>query len=306
MALIPFPDAKKYVFKDKFIERYSKLTDWDEFSRYSLSFLRKSIRVNTLKISVNDLKKRLENEWKLEQIPWCKEGFWIEGIRRDIGNLPEHLLGYIYIQESASMIPPVALDPKEGEKVLDVCAAPGSKTTQMSAMMKNTGIIVANDIVPSRLKVLELNCQRCGAVNVIRTNMKYITGFEFDKVLLDAPCSGIGTIRKSPKTINMWNPKFAFKLSIQQKGLLKMAHSMLKEGGEMVYSTCTLEPEENEAVIDYAIKELGMKVQKINIDIKRSKPVLSFEEKEYDKSIKDALRIWPKDNDTEGFFVCKL
>src|SRR3989344_3317293 len=182
MALIPFPDAKKYVFKDKFIERYSKLTDWDEFSRYSLSFLRKSIRVNTLKISVNDLKKRLENEWKLEQIHWCKEGFWIEGIRRDIGNLPEHLLGYIYIQESASMIPPLALDPKEGEKVLDVCAAPGSKTTQMAAMMKNRGMIVANEQSYGRIQALSFNIERCGATNVIISEMygQAVKGIEVD------------------------------------------------------------------------------------------------------------------------------
>src|SRR3989344_1170224 len=126
--------GKQVEFKQKFIERYSSLTDWEAFKQCSLTFLRRSIRVNTLKISIKELKKRLEKNWALEQIPWCNEGFWIEHIkkeRRDIGNLIEHSLGYFYIQESASMIPPIALGPDENDIVLDMAASPGSKTTQI-------------------------------------------------------------------------------------------------------------------------------------------------------------------------------
>jgi 16S rRNA C967 or C1407 C5-methylase (RsmB/RsmF family) len=111
-------------FKKEFIERYSKLTDWDAFSKCTVTYLRRSIRVNTLKCSVEEIKKRLGDNWKLAPIPWCKEGFWIEGERRDVGNLTEHALGYIYIQEAVSMIPPQLLELQEGEKVLDMCAAP--------------------------------------------------------------------------------------------------------------------------------------------------------------------------------------
>src|SRR3989338_10807106 len=111
----PFHNYSKIEFKEKFIERYSKLTDWNIFKDTSLSFLKRSIRTNTLKISIKELKERLEKNWVLEQIPWCKEGFWIEHEkkeRRDIGNLIEHSLGYFYTQEAASMIPPIVLEPK--------------------------------------------------------------------------------------------------------------------------------------------------------------------------------------------------
>ena len=140
--------GKQVVFKPKFIERYSKLTNWEEFKKSSLSFLRRSIRVNTLKISIKELKERLENTWNLEQIPWCKEGSWIEHVkkeRRDIGNLIEHSLGYFYIQEAASMIPSIVLEPEQDEIILDIAASPGSKTTQIAQYMQNRGILIAND-----------------------------------------------------------------------------------------------------------------------------------------------------------------
>ena len=138
--LTEIPDSEQIEFKEKFIERYEKLTDFNEFKKYSLSFLRRSIRVNTIKISVDELKKRLEKNWNLEQIPWCNEGFYIEHIkkeRRDIGNLIEHSLGYFYIQEAASMIPPLVLETKENDVVLDIAASPGSKATQIAALMNN-------------------------------------------------------------------------------------------------------------------------------------------------------------------------
>jgi len=151
------PNADDIEFKQKFIEHYSKLTDFDTFKKYCLSFLRRSIRVNTLKISIPQLVKRIEKDWELTQIPWCKQGFWMEhrGIgeekRRDIGNLSEHALGYFYVQEAASMIPPVVLGPKPGETILDMCAAPGSKASQIAQYMKNKGILIANDYLGIRL-----------------------------------------------------------------------------------------------------------------------------------------------------------
>src|SRR3990167_2611006 len=254
--------GKQVVFKPKFIERYSKLTDWEEFRKSSLSCLRRSIRVNTLKIPVKELKERLENNWNLEQIPWCREGFWIEHIkkeRRDIGNLIEHSLGYFYIQESASMIPPIVLEPKENEIILDMAASPGSKTTQIAAYMKNKGILIANDLTTERMKPLSMNIQRCGITNCIITLMQgqwfRKSSIEFDKILVDAPCSGTGTIRKSLKTLRIWNPNMVKRLAGQQRLLIDTAFSSLKEGGTMVYSTCSLEPEEDEGVVDYLLKK---------------------------------------------------
>ncbi len=297
------------MFKDKFKERYEKLTDWEVFKDISTQFLRRSIRVNTLKTSVQEVIERLEDSWDLTKIPWCREGFWIEGERRDVGNLKEHVLGYIYVQEAASMIPPVVLGAEPGEIVLDMCAAPGSKASQIAQYMGNKGIVVANDISGARMAPLGINLQRCGITNSVITRMygQWFKGLKFDKILVDAPCSGTGTIRKSLKTLRIWNPNMVKRLSKQQKKLIETAFLSLKEGGAMVYSTCSLEPEEDEEVVDYLLgSHENAKIEKIDIDIKKSCPVLDFEGKSYNPEIKKCLRIWPQDNDTEGFFVAKI
>ncbi len=289
-------------WKQKFIERYSLLTDIDKFIEFSEKPLRKSIRVNTLKTSVKDMKKRFE----LGQVPWCDTGFFIEG--KAIGNTLEHFLGYIYMQEAASMIPPVVLNPLPSDIVLDMCASPGSKTTQIAAMMDNRGIIVANDNSISRLKPLSMNMQRCGVSNAVITLMEgrwFKT--EFDKILVDAPCSGIGTIRKSPKTVGWWNPNFIKQMAGIQKQLLDTAFNILKPEGTLVYSTCTLEPEEDEGVVNSLLERHdNAKLQKISLDIKSSPAVLEFEGNIYNPEVKKCLRLWPQDNDTEGFFVAKI
>lgn len=306
--------GRQVAFKPKFIERYSRLTDWEEFKKSSLSFLRRSIRVNTLKISVNGLKERLEKNWNLEQVPWCKEGFWIEHVRkerRDIGNLIEHSLGYFYTQEAASMIPPAVLEPKPGEIVLDIAASPGSKTTQIAQYMENRGILIANDYTYERMKPLSINLQKCGVTNALITLMEgqwfRKSGIEFDRVLVDAPCSGTGTIRKSLKTIGIWNPDMVKRLSITQKQLIETGFSLLKENGTLAYSTCSLEPEENESVVDFLLKKYeNAKLEDIKLSINRSPAILEFENSKYSDEIKKCLRIWPQDNDTEGFFVAKI
>ncbi len=296
-------------FKPKFIERYSKLTDWNQYEKACNEWLRKSIRINTIKISVEDLKKRLK-DWKLTQIPWCKEGFWVEHKegRRDIGNTIEHALGYFYVQEAASMIPPVVLNPKQNEAVLDVCAAPGSKTTHLGQYMENTGILLANDITGERLAALGINLQRCGLKNtaIMKSQGQDIKG-NFDKILLDAPCTATGTVMKSIRTAFDWSPDGVKRVSSLQKKLIKTAFNNLRKGGILVYSTCTMEPEENEGVVDYLLKEFpDAKLEEIKLNIKRSKAILEFEKERYSKEVSKCLRIWPQDNDTEGFFVAKI
>ncbi|MBT4541229.1 RsmB/NOP family class I SAM-dependent RNA methyltransferase [Candidatus Woesearchaeota archaeon] len=333
--------SEKIEFKEKFIERYSKLTDFEKFKEYSLEFLRRSIRVNTLKTSVAELKKSLEKNWLLEPIPWCKDGFWIEHKgeekedengnielvkRRDVGNIPEHQLGYFYIQEAASMIPPLVLQPKPGDMVLDMCASPGSKTTQIGMYMDNEGILVANDYKYDRIKSLGLNVQRCGLSNCVITLMMghLLSKLQennkegvFDKILVDAPCSGTGTIRKSLKTLRIWNPNVVRRIAGQQKQLIDTGFKLLKKGGTLVYSTCTLEPEEDEGIISWLLdkydgeseesKCMKAKVEKIELKgLVRSKPIMEFEGTKYNSKVKDCLRIWPQDNNTEGFFVCKI
>lgn len=308
------PNWEEIRIKEKFKEHYEKLTDWEEFKKFSLSFLRRSIRVNTLKISVEDLKKRLEKDWLLTPIPWCKEGFWIEHKgaekRRDIGNLKEHPLGYFYIQEAASMIPPLALDPKPGDKVLDMCAAPGSKASQIAQYMENKGVLIANDATGLRMQPLGLNMQRMGISNSILTLMQgtRFKDFKFDKVLVDAPCSGTGTIRKSLKTLLIWNPNVTKKFCGQQKRLLETGFKNLKKDGTLVYSTCSLEPEEDEEVVSYLLDNYkDAQIQEIKLTgLQSSPPITEFKNKTYNPDVKYCLRLWPQDNDTEGFFIAKI
>ena len=132
-------------------------------------------------------------------------------------------------------------------------------------------------------------------------------GFQFDRILVDAPCSGTGTIRKSLKTLRIWNPNMIGRLCMTQKNLIETAFNNLKKGGILVYSTCSMEPEENEEVVSYLLEKYdNAKLQEIDLKIKRSKPITNFNNKKYHKEISKCLRIWPQDNDTEGFFVAKI
>jgi len=259
---------KKYEPKPLFIERM-KLLLGDDFENYFKKIRDeplKSIRVNTLKIFPKDLKKKLENKgWKIKQ-PFenFPEIMIVESKLEpgELGRALEHLLGYYYVQEISSMLPVIALNPKPNEIILDLCSAPGSKTTQIASKMKNTGTIIANDLKLGRIKILASNLEKCGVMNTIITKSsgeflcKRLRDKEFkiNKILIDAPCSGEGTIRGTPKTLQMWNVKKIFSLSRIQKNLLVNAIEIL-EKGDIVYSTCTHSPEENEEVIDFILKK---------------------------------------------------
>lgn len=310
-------DSRELVLKPEFEERYKELLGEETYACYkdfSSRYIKKTIRINTLKISIDDLKKRLEKDWILTQVPWCKEGFWIEyrhGKRYDIGNLPEHQLGYIYVQDAASMIPPVVLCPEPSELVLDICSAPGSKTSQIAQYMQNEGLIVANDSQGKRLSALGINIQRCGIHNAIITKMngeRYWKETEcFDKILVDAPCSGTGTIRRNYKIAEMWSPGLVKRMANVQHRILRNAFNLLKPGGILVYSTCTQEPEENEKVVSNLLKmNKNAEILDIELNIKRRVPITNFNNEEYDERVKKCLRIYPQDNDTEGFFVAKI
>ena len=208
------------------------------------------------------------------------------------------------------MIPPLALNPKPGERVLDMCAAPGSKASQIAAMMENEGILIANDFKGDRMSPLGMNLQRSGVMNAVITLMQgqWFKEMEFDRILVDAPCSGTGTIAKSPSTLRIWNPNMIRRLSGTQKQLISASFETLRKGGTLVYSTCSTEPEENEEVIDFLLQRAdNARVEEIALKgLKRSDCVLRFQNRSYNKEIGKCLRIWPQDNDTEGFFVAKI
>ena len=312
--------------KPLFLERMQKLLpDKKDYNSY-LEILKippvRSIRCNKLKISPDKLKKKLEDKtWKIKQ-PYKNypEVMIVENNLEpgELGRALEHLLGYYYIQELASMLPIMALGPKENEIILDLCSSPGSKTTQTASEMKNTGTIIANEVSLGRIKILASNLERCGVTNTIISRKdgvafcnrikKYNPELKFDKILVDAPCSGEGTLRSSPKTYVMWNIKTIKALPRIQKNLVASALEILKSRGELIYSTCTHAPEENEEVVDFILKELKgkIKLEKISLPVKFREGLTKWNNQEYSKEVKKCARIYPQDNNTEGFFIAKF
>lgn len=273
--------------------------------------LRRAIRVNTLKISVEAfLLRAQEHDWQLTAIPWCAEGFWIEldVQQAPLGNSFEHLSGLIYIQEASSMMPVAALfhlfDTSSDAILLDTAAAPGSKTTQIAAKMANKGLIIANEFSASRLKMLHANIQRCGIKNVALTHFdgKIFGNWlpnTFDAILLDAPCSGEGTIRKDKLAMKNWNQQAIDEISSVQTGLIESAFHALKEDGVLIYSTCTLSLEENQQVCFSLQQKFPGAVEFI--------PLNDLFDNASDTATEEGfLHIWPQVYDTEGFFVAAI
>ena len=269
-----------------------------------------TLRVNTLKYSIQDLMKELKsNNIKFERVPWFKDALIIKNKKeKDIQNLEIYDKGYIYLQSLPSMIPPLVLEPKEGEKILDMTAAPGSKTTEMAMLMSNKGKILANELDKLRCERLKYNVNMQGTeivevINQRGEKLGILYPNNFDKVLLDAPCSGEGRfLANDVKTYRNWSKKSVIQLAKIQKKLFRSAYDALKPGGIMVYSTCTLNKEENEDVLEWAIDNLNLKIIDIKIEIKEG--ISAFTE-ERDISIGKAIRILPS-KDMEGFFVAKL
>ncbi len=303
-------DAKEFLRKinSDFVNHYQKIDDSKEFYEYLNKPIKTSIRINTLKIDLETFKNNFSEKYDLIEIPWCKEGFFVNS--NDVGKTLEHALGYFFIQEAASMIPVVVLEPKPGEKVLDIAAAPGAKATQIAMYMRNEGYLVANDIRKDRIYILISNLQRMG-VTIAKVSLMDGRKFikyenKFDKVLLDAPCSNVGMIRKNYKHLKMWSYRMVKRCSKLQKELILAAYKTLKTDGILVYSTCTIDPEENEEVVDFLLRNTNAELEDIKLKIRRRKPILKYKDKEYDSSIKKCLRIHPQDNDTEAFFVAKI
>ena len=311
----------KYNMKPAFEERMKILLpeakDFEKFSEIIHTQPRNFVRCNTLKISVEELVARLERKWEIEQ-PFEKypEVILIKSnlMPGDLGNSIEHLLGYYYVQEISSMLSVFALEPQPGDFVLDLCASPGSKTTQIAARMNNEGTIIANDFKIDRIAILVSNLEKAGAMNTIVTRNDAISfcermmksDFRFDKILLDVPCSGEGTLRSSPKTFVIWNEKVVRGLGKQQKKFIANALKLLKVGGTLVYSTCTHAPEENEAVVSFALKNFPVEIQSVKLPLHCRAGIKEWDGENFDRNVEKTCRIYPHDNDSEGFFVAKM
>lgn len=287
---------------NQFLERYKQLGQ--EFNPEDVK-IKNALRINTLKSNEKEVINRLNA--KLTKISFLKNGYYYES-EFSMAATPEHLQGYYYLQEAASQLPAEILEPKGTDTVLDMCASPGSKTTQLAMLMNNKGKITALDSENVRLPKLQNNLERCGVTNTItyKKDARYAQdlGLEFEKILLDAPCSGnfaiepdwflerkLGDIKALVKT---------------QRQLLQAAIDVLKPGGILVYSTCSLEPEENELNINWLLNEYkDVELEKIDIDIGDPGLTKAFD-RELNPDLAKCKRFWPHKTGTQGFFLAKL
>lgn len=337
---------------DRAFGRYAAFTDLSALKTASERPLRKSVRVNTLKCSVDDFRIWAKQQcWTLTPVPWWPEGFFVDradasvALGRDI----RHLLGHFYMQEAASMLPVALLNPQPGEAVLDLCAAPGSKTTQIAARLQGrglpavveghqarkesahlrqgfggqssakAGVCVANDMQEKRLRVLNDALQRTGATSVVITRKvgqwfsKHLTE-RFDRVVCDAPCTAQGTARKDPTALQYSSQDSIEKAARLQYQLLEAAIHAAKVGGRIVYSTCTLTPEENEGVVLNILNKFSDQLEVVhpkealpsglNWDMSAAISHSETVQKSLNPNpnLHPFLRLWPQTYDTEGFF----
>ncbi|MEM0006960.1 MAG: RsmB/NOP family class I SAM-dependent RNA methyltransferase [Candidatus Bathyarchaeia archaeon] len=286
--------------KKFFVGRY-RLLGW-EFRDVAP---KQAIRVNAMNVKGVKILERLRGLGvELEEIPFLRGGYWVTRSDFSVGATVEYLLGYYSIQEAAAQIPAALFTDLRGKTVLDACAAPGGKTVQLADLMENTGVIVALDVDRRRLNALQNQLERCRVKNTIvyRLDARKASklGLKFDRILLDVPCSGNfvtdkGWFRRRTLADVKRNARL-------QREILAEAVKVLKEDGEIVYATCSLEPEEDELNIDWAVKNLGLKT--VEIECYGEEAPTKIFGKKLDDSVGNCRRIWP--GETQGFFVCKL
>lgn len=294
-----------------FRDRYGPLVDDpDAFFDACQTEPLRSFRINRLKTTRDNIIDRFaKHGLNICQAPWYHNAFWFE--KWPDGPTLEQFAGLIQMQELASMLPPLVIykELSLAKRVFDTCAAPGSKTTQMAAMMNNQQLIVANDKNFRRIAALRFNLDKAGVINTVVTNedLRQYPSAEFDVVLLDAPCSAEGTVRKNPTLLNRWSLRRIHSCATTQRQLILSAYDLLKPNGVLVYSTCTFAPEENEGVLTHLLTNRNAEIEPIDLPgLKYSTGLPSFQNTQYNTSIKRVIRVWPHRNNTDGFFIAKV
>ena len=298
------------IIRDKIIKKYSILVDDEKKFAKSINLpLKQSFRVNTLKEEKERVLSKLkEYDPKIRTTEWNDNAHVSE--LDNLGSSLEHFVGHIYIQELTSMIPPLVVkDLIKNTSIIDCCAAPGSKTTQMAAMMENKGHIIANDARHARLKSLRGNLDRLGVTNTSVTlrDFKSFPNTKADLYFVDAPCSSEGTIRKKKSVARTWREKDYLRFNKLQKGLLGKACEMAPSGSAVVYSTCTFSPDENEKVVSDILDKYNMKMKKIDIKkLKSESGITKWNNEKYNSEVEKCMRVWPHHNDTDAFFIARM
>lgn len=292
----------------------------DEFNEFIQSYEQKNhngLRVNTLKISAEEFESICP--FQIKRIPWIHNGYYYEGVEQPARH-PYYHAGLYYIQEPSAMTPASLLPIHPGDRVLDLCAAPGGKSTELAAKLQGEGILISNDISHSRAKALLKNLELFGVRNSVilsETPAKLACNFEnyFDKILIDAPCSGEGMFRKMPSVIKNWEEYGVDYYSNLQKEIILYAAKMLKPGGSMIYSTCTFSPEENEGTIAFLLEQcpefhVVNPLETRNVDIEGvSYEGFSPGRPEWvdgPDELTNCIRLWPHKIHAEGHFITLL
>ena len=284
-----------------------------EFSRFQESLRRPlptHLRINTLKAEpaalVHSLVKkgiRLQRSNDKDDTLYSAPGL------NSPGNLLEYFLGTIHPQALTSCLAAVSLSPKNGSVVLDMCAAPGGKTSHLAQLMNNTGLIVANELYPKRHIPLGHTLARLGVLNAV------ITGYQaqefplkqrFDYILADVPCSGEGRFRKTTEGIKYRETQRKARLPDQQKGIILRGFDLLKAGGEMLYATCTYNPDENESVVEFLLENRDARLIPIDVGLDYEPGIDEWRHERYDTQLKKAARFYPHYNDSVGFFMARI
>ncbi len=297
---------------EEIAHRYETIVpDQERFIEALKKPLKTTFRLCPLKASREEILELLAGI-DITPLPFYSDGFVLND-DLPLGNHITHFLGLIYIQEAVSMIPPLILSPGPDDCVLDLCAAPGSKTTQLAQLMENRGLIIANDIRLDRINALAFNLERIGILNTIITNYNgnrfgSLLPEYFDCILIDAPCSAEATINRSKAVLYHWGEKNIEKMSRIQIGLLISGFRALKKNGRLVYSTCTFAPEENEMVINYLLNKFPeAEVLPINLPGLISRTGIdNWRGRKFDRRVKNCCRIFPQDNMTGGFFIARI
>ncbi len=294
-----------------FLNKMKKIMPEAEYMNFLESYRMEKVqalRVNTLKTNLSEFVA--DSPFSLEPVPWCSVGFYYSSASRP-GKHPYHDAGLYYIQEPSAMAAAELLDPQPGEKILDLCAAPGGKTTHIAQKMEQQGLLVTNEIHPARAKILSQNIERFGIKNAIVTNEtpdRLSRRFRdyFDRILVDAPCSGEGMFRKDEHARAEWSLESVELCAKRQLEILECASHMLRPGGRLVYSTCTFSPEENEGTVSRFIKQFP------EFEIEQIKAFEGFSNgkdtwiENAAAGIKNTFRLWPHLLRGEGHYVAIL
>jgi NOL1/NOP2/sun family putative RNA methylase len=295
------------------LNRYESVIDDSEAFRAACRRpLPKAVRVNTLRVEPDRVVEALEDDGiGVDVVDWDPSLLVLD--TDSPGTTWPYVHGWVHGQELVSALPAPILDPTPGDRLLDTCAAPGSKTSHLAALCDDRATLVANDVSLGRLSALRSNLDRLGVTSAVVTNRDgshldpgTLGISSFDATLVDVPCSCEGTIRKNPDALDDWSEEYLNEIARTQRSLLRRAVRITKQGGRVVYATCTFAPEENEAVVDTILTEESCTLTSVDVPVSSTQGLTAWRDQEFDSSLHRAHRIYPHLNDTGGFFIAVL